>query len=57
MLCYLDTPNPNRNANPRRYSLPDAHHLAAAVEAGCERLLTNDARLAGFPDLLVEVLP
>jgi predicted nucleic acid-binding protein len=50
-------PNPNPNANPRRYSLPDAHHLAAAIESGCDRLLTNDDQLAGFADITVEELP
>jgi uncharacterized protein len=50
-------PNPNPAANPRRYALADAHHLAAAVESGCDRFLTNDHRLAGFPDVTVEVLP
>ena len=34
----------------------DALHLAAAVEGGCGLFLTNDARLAGFPDIVVEVL-
>ncbi len=38
------------------YTTPDALHLAAAVEAGCEVFLTNDARLQGFPGLRVEVL-
>jgi hypothetical protein len=32
-------------------------HLAAAIEAGCDRFLTNDNRLTTFPDLPVEVLP
>ena len=41
-----------------RYGLRavDALHLAAAVEAGCEVFLTNDARLQAFPDLRVETL-
>jgi predicted nucleic acid-binding protein len=39
------------------YKLADALHLAAAVEGGCGRFLTNDARLSTFPDLAVEVLP
>jgi predicted nucleic acid-binding protein len=39
-----------------RFKTPDALHLAAAVEAGCQVFLTNDARLAGFPDLSVEAL-
>jgi len=39
------------------YKLADALHLAAAVENGCNRFLTNDARLAAFTDITVEVLP
>ncbi len=39
------------------YKLADALHLAAAVEGGCGKFLTNDHRLNGFPDLPVEVLP
>src|SRR4051794_16608583 len=39
------------------FKLADALHLAAAGEAGCDRFLTNDARLSSFPDLPVEVLP
>lgn len=35
----------------------DALHLAAAVEAGCDRFLTNDTRLSTFTDIPVEVLP
>lgn len=34
----------------------DALHLAAAVEHGCTRFLTNDAGLKFFPDIPVEVL-
>jgi predicted nucleic acid-binding protein len=34
----------------------DSLHLAAAVEHGCARFLTNDTRLSGFPDIPVEVL-
>lgn len=41
----------------RCYSLADSLHLAAAVEAGCDRFLTNDQRLAAFPDMTVELLP
>jgi predicted nucleic acid-binding protein len=44
-------------ASGRRYSVPDALHLAAAVQAGSTSFLTNDLRLAGFPDITVEVLP
>ena len=34
----------------------DSLHLAAAVEHGCTRLLSNDAQLKRFPHVLVEVL-
>lgn len=34
----------------------DSLHLATAVEASCTRFLTNDAALARFPDIRVEVL-
>jgi hypothetical protein len=37
--------------------LADSLHLAAAVEAGCDRFLTNDTRLSAFTALPVEVLP
>jgi predicted nucleic acid-binding protein len=33
----------------------DALHLAAAVEHGCERFLTHDARLGSFADISLEV--
>lgn len=39
------------------YSLADALHLAAAAAGNCDRFLTNDAALAGFPDIAVEILP
>ena len=39
------------------FKLADSLHLAAAVEAGCDRFLTNDTRLSGFTDIPVEVLP
>jgi predicted nucleic acid-binding protein len=39
-----------------QYSALDALHLAAAVEHGCGRFLTNDAQLRNFPDVLVERL-
>ena len=35
----------------------DAINLAAAVEYGCDRFLTNDVRLARFTDVTVEILP
>ena len=40
-----------------RFKTPDALHLAAAAEAGCQVFLTNDLRLGGFRDLIVEALP
>lgn len=39
------------------FRLGDSLHLAAAVEAGCDRFLINDGRLAAFNGLSVEVLP
>ena len=36
--------------------LPDALHLATAVEHGCGLFLTNDATLARCKDITVEVL-
>jgi predicted nucleic acid-binding protein len=44
-------------AQPKRYGLADALHLAAAIESGCDVFLTNDNQLANFPDLTVEELP
>jgi predicted nucleic acid-binding protein len=38
------------------FSALDALHLAAAVEHGCGLYLTNDARLARFTDVPVEIL-
>jgi predicted nucleic acid-binding protein len=38
------------------YQALDSLHLAAAVEHGCGLFLTNDARLAAFPDVPVEIL-
>jgi uncharacterized protein len=35
----------------------DAIHLASAVEGRCDLFVTNDARLSGFRDIAVEVLP
>ncbi len=40
-----------------RFKLADSLHLACAVEAGCDRFLTNDVRLSSFPEITVEVLP
>ncbi len=44
-------------AQPKRFGLPDALHLAAAIESGCDVFLTNDNQLSAFPDITVEVLP
>lgn len=44
-------------AQPKRYGLADALHLAVAIESGCEVFLTNDNQLANFPDITIEVLP
>src|SRR5262245_57289617 len=41
----------------KKYSVQDSLHLAAAVQGGCVSFLTNDHRLAGFPDINVDVLP
>ncbi len=39
------------------FKLVDCLHLAASVEARCDRFLTNDVRLSAFTALPVEVLP
>ncbi len=39
-----------------RFKPLDSLHLAAAVEHGCARFLTNDAALKNFPDIVVELL-
>jgi predicted nucleic acid-binding protein len=46
-----------RYAGGRSYGLVDSVHLAATIEFGCDRLLTNDARLNNFPEIAVEILP
>lgn len=38
------------------YTLGDSLHLAAAIVGGCSLFLTNDARLANFNGMAVEVL-
>lgn len=35
---------------------PDALHLAAAIESGCDRFLCNDHRLSRCTDIPVEIL-
>jgi len=39
------------------FKTPDALHLAAAIESGCDRFLTNDTRLRRCTDIAIEVLP
>jgi predicted nucleic acid-binding protein len=39
------------------FKTPDAIHLAAAIESGCDRFLTNDRRLARFTGITVEIMP
>ncbi len=39
------------------FKTPDALHLAAAIENGCDRFLTNDTRLHRCTHIAVEVLP
>jgi hypothetical protein len=39
------------------YKALDAPHLATSVEYQCDCFLTNENRLSGFPDILVEILP
>jgi uncharacterized protein len=39
------------------FKTPDTLHLAAAIEGGCDRFLTNDARLSRCSDIVIEVLP
>ncbi len=40
----------------RIYGLIDSIHLSAAIEFGCNRLLTNDTRLNNFAEIPVEIL-
>jgi uncharacterized protein len=39
-----------------RFSLPDALHLAAAIEHGCGLFLTNDRKLSRCAEIQVEIL-
>ena len=39
------------------FQLGDSLHLAAALEARCDRFLTHDLRLSAFTAVPVEVLP
>jgi uncharacterized protein len=45
-----------RIASAMQFKLPDALHLAAAIEHGCGLFLTNDAKLARCTAIPVEVL-
>ena len=38
------------------FKTPDAIHLAAAVESGCDQFLANDQRLSRFPSIPIDVL-
>jgi predicted nucleic acid-binding protein len=38
------------------FKTPDSIHLAAALESGCDRFMTHDARLARFSGITVEIL-
>lgn len=40
-----------------RFRTPDALHLAAAIEHGCDRFLTNDVKLKNCTEIAVEILP
>jgi predicted nucleic acid-binding protein len=40
-----------------RFKTVDALHLAAAIEGGCDRFLTNDVKLKACTDIPVELLP
>jgi len=39
-----------------RFKTPDAIHLAAAIEDGCDRLVTNDAKLQSCTEITVDLL-
>jgi predicted nucleic acid-binding protein len=38
------------------FKTPDAIHLAAAIESGCDLFLTNDHRLGKFDEIKVEIV-
>ncbi|MBI2809014.1 MAG: type II toxin-antitoxin system VapC family toxin [Planctomycetes bacterium] len=56
-LHAADIRGRSKYATGKNYSFVDSLHLAAAIEAGCDRFLSNDARLLGFGDIAVEILP
>jgi predicted nucleic acid-binding protein len=39
------------------FKTPDCLHLAAALEAGCGKFVTNDLRLNRFTGIAIELLP
>ena len=39
------------------FKIPDALHLATAIESNCALFLTNDNRLAGFSGIKIDILP
>jgi predicted nucleic acid-binding protein len=39
-----------------RFKTPDAIHLAAAVEHGCDVFVTNDHRLNSFSDIAIHIV-
>ena len=39
-----------------RFKTPDAIHLAAAIEHGCDRFLTNDVKLQSCSEIVVDLL-
>ena len=39
-----------------KFKTPDALHLAAAVESGCDKFLTNDHQLKRYTGIPVEVI-
>lgn len=38
------------------FKTPDALHLAAAIEHGCQQFLTNDGKLKSCSEIIVEIL-
>ena len=49
---------PPRSAPSHGFKIADSIHLAAAVESGCDRFLTNDAPpQPASPGIAVEILP
>jgi predicted nucleic acid-binding protein len=58
-ILTLTTPVLDRATEIRarfNFKTPDAIHLAAAVENGCDAFLTNDQRLSRFPGIAIEVV-